>query len=67
MIKIFIESGVNAAQKHDKETTNEQDFIVKVIAKHFPKCQYKKDFDGNYSAPHGMSSCLTVARQQVLR
>ena len=45
MIKIFIESGVNAAKKHDKETTNEQDFIVKVIAKHFPKCQYKKDFD----------------------
>ena len=36
MIKIFIESGVNAARKHDKETTNEQDFIVKVIAKHFP-------------------------------
>ena len=45
MIKIFIESGVNAAKKHDKETTNEQDFIVKVITKHFPKCQYKKDFD----------------------
>ena len=33
------------AKKYDKETTNEQDFIVKVIAKHFPKCQYKKDFD----------------------
>ena len=45
MIKIFIESGVNAAQKHDKETTNEQDFIVKVIAKHFPNCKYKVDFD----------------------
>ena len=45
MIKVFIESGVNAAKKYDKETTNEQDFIVKVIAKHFPKCQYKKDFD----------------------
>lgn len=45
MIKIFIESGVNSAKKHEKETTNEQDFIVKVIAKHFPKCQYKKDFD----------------------
>jgi len=45
MIKIFIESGVNAAKKQNKETTNEQDFIVKVIAKHFPKCQYKKDFD----------------------
>lgn len=45
MIKLFIESGVNAAKKHDKETTNEQDFIVKVITKHFPKCQYKKDFD----------------------
>jgi hypothetical protein len=45
MIKIFIESGVNAAKKHDKETTNEQDFIVKVIAKHFPNCQYKKDYD----------------------
>ena len=45
MIKIFIESGVNAARKHDKETTNEQDFIVKVIAKHFPNCKYKVDFD----------------------
>lgn len=45
MIKIFIESGVNAAKKHDKETTNEQDFIVKVIAKHFPNCKYKVDFD----------------------
>lgn len=45
MIKILIESGVNAAQKHDKETTNEQDFIVKVIAKHFPNCKYKVDFD----------------------
>ena len=45
MIKIFIESGVNAAIKHDKETTNEQDFLVKVIAKYFPKHQYKKDFD----------------------
>lgn len=45
MIKIFIESGVNDARKHGKETTNEQDFIVKVIAKYFPKCQYKKDFD----------------------
>ena len=39
MIKIFIESGVNAAKKsgvnaakkHDKETTNEQDFIVKKV------------------------------------
>ena len=28
MIKVFIESGVNAAKKYDKETTNEQDFIV---------------------------------------
>ena len=45
MIKIFIESGVNDAKKHNKKTTNEQDFIVKVIAKHFPKCQYKKDFE----------------------
>ena len=45
MIKIFIESGVNASKKHDKETTNEQDFIVKVIAKHFPNCKYKVDFD----------------------
>ena len=45
MIKIFIESGVNNAKKHDKETTNEQDFIVKIITKHFPNCQYKRDFD----------------------
>jgi hypothetical protein len=45
MIKIFIESGVNAAKKHNKETTNEQDFIVKVIAKHFPKCQYGTDYE----------------------
>ena len=45
MIKIFIESGINAAKKHDKETTNEQDFIVKVIAKHFPKCQYGTDYE----------------------
>ena len=42
MIKIFIESGVNDAKKHEKETTNEQDFIMKVIAKHFPKCKYVK-------------------------
>ena len=45
MIKIFIESGVNASKKYDKETTNEQDFIMKVIAKYFPECQYGKDYE----------------------
>ena len=45
MIKIFIESGVNDAKKHEKETTNEQDFIMKVIAKHFPKCKYGTDYE----------------------
>ena len=42
MIKIFIESGVNAAIKHDKETTNEQDFLVKVIAKFFQPYRSKE-------------------------
>lgn len=45
MIKIFIESGVNDAKKHNKETTNEQDFLVKVIAHYFPKCKFKLDYD----------------------
>ncbi|MDE7457150.1 MAG: hypothetical protein K2M96_10685 [Prevotella sp.] len=45
MIKIFIESGVNDSQKRGKDTTNEQDFIVNIVAKHFPECQYGKDYE----------------------
>ena len=29
--------------------------------------EIKMVLQSNYSAPHGMSNCLTVARQQVLR
>lgn len=31
MINIYIESGVNQAVKRGKQTTNEQDFVVKFI------------------------------------
>lgn len=37
MIKIFIESGVNAAQKKgSKRTTNEQNFVETLVAHYFP-------------------------------
>lgn len=36
MINIYIESGVNQAKRNSKETTNEQDFVVKFIEHHFP-------------------------------
>lgn len=36
MIHIYIESGIKQAKKHNKETTNEQDFLEKFIAHHYP-------------------------------
>lgn len=44
MIKIFVESGVNDARQHGKRTTNEQDFIEKVISLYFPKKEFGKDY-----------------------
>lgn len=45
MIRIFIESGVGAAKDKNKETTNEEDFVVKFIEHHFKEMVYKTDFD----------------------
>lgn len=44
MIKIFIESGVNQAQRKNKRTTNEQDFVEKFIQRHFPHYRPSIDF-----------------------
>ena len=45
MIRIFIESGVSAARSKGKKTTNEQDFVEKIIAHYFPKAVVSKDFE----------------------
>lgn len=45
MIRIFIESGVSAAKKRGKKTTNEQDFVEKVILHYFPKAAVEGDFE----------------------
>lgn len=45
MIRIIIESGINASTKKGKKTTNEQDFIIKFIAHHFPHAILDKDFE----------------------
>lgn len=46
MIRIFIESGVNSAQKKaEKKTTNEQNFIEKFIVHHFPNAKNGEDFE----------------------
>lgn len=44
MIKIYIESGVAAAQKNNKRTTPEQDFIEKFIEHHFAGKKANVDF-----------------------
>ena len=44
MIKIYIESGVAAAQKNNKRTTPEQDFIEKFIEHHFADKKANEDF-----------------------
>ena len=43
MIRIFIESGVSAARSKGKKTTNEQDFVEKIIAHYFPEAVVSKD------------------------
>lgn len=45
MINIYIESGVNQAKRKSKETTNEQDFLVKFIEHHFPGKVRGTDFE----------------------
>ena len=45
MIRIFIESGVSAARSKGKKTTNEQDFVEKIIAHYFPEAVVSKDFE----------------------
>lgn len=45
MIRIFIESGVNQAEKSGKETTDEKDFVEKFIQHHFPKYKLSKDYE----------------------
>lgn len=45
MIRIFIESGVNQAEKSGKETTDEKDFIEKFIQHHFPKYKLSEDYE----------------------
>lgn len=45
MIKIFIESGVNAAQKKgSKRTTNEQNFVETLVAHYFPHAVLGTDY-----------------------
>ena len=45
MIKIFIESGVNAAQKKgSKRTTNEQNFVETLVAHYFPHAVLDTDY-----------------------
>lgn len=45
MIRIFIESGVSVAKSKGKKTTNEQDFVEKLIAHYFPKAVTSRDFE----------------------
>lgn len=45
MIRIFIESGVNQAEKYGKETTDEKDFVEKFIQHHFPKYKLSEDYE----------------------
>lgn len=45
MIRIFIESGVSVAKSKGKKTTNEQDFVEKVIAHYFPKAVVSRVFE----------------------
>lgn len=46
MIRIFIESGVNSAQKKTgKKTTNEQNFVENFIMHHFPQAKIGEDFE----------------------
>lgn len=45
MIRIFIESGIAAAAKKGKKTTNEADFVEKVITHYFPKAVVSSDFE----------------------
>lgn len=45
MIKIFIESGVNQAEKSGKETTDEKDFVEKFIQQNFPQYKLSEDYE----------------------
>lgn len=45
MIRIFIESGVAVATNTGKKTTNEADFVEKVITHYFPKAVVSSDFE----------------------
>lgn len=45
MIRIFIESGISAAITNGKKTTNEKDFLEKVIAHFFPKAILARDYE----------------------
>lgn len=45
MIKIFIESGVTVAKTKGKRTTNEADFLVKLVTHYFPKATLPIDYD----------------------